>query len=155
MPGDWRGSSISYTCRYMWKRAGTRACICGSFFAEPVPAAKVKRFLEAVVGRVGPPSPELQWEVFPKQEQVAEDQLGNLIKLPLGIHLKTGRRCLFTDLEGQEYSDQEGFLENIQQVERNNFEQAVSRLVVAPGEGGAAEAPQDLKEAFPRVRGPF
>ena len=125
------------------------------FFAEPVPAAKVKRFLEAVVGRVGPPSPELQWEVFPKQEQVAEDQLGNLIKLPLGIHLKTGRRCLFTDLEGQEYSDQEGFLENIQQVERNNFEQAVSRLVVAPGEGGAAEAPQDLKEAFPEYEALF
>ena len=29
------------------------------FFAEPVPAAEVKRFLEAVVGRVGPPSPEV------------------------------------------------------------------------------------------------
>ena len=56
---------------------------------------------------------------------------------------------MFTDLEGQEYSDQEGFLENIQQVERNNFEQAVSRLVAPPKEGGAAEAPQDLKEAFP------
>ena len=125
------------------------------FFAEPVPAAKVKRFLEAVVGRVGPPSPELQWEVFPKQEQVAEDQLGNLIKLPLGIHLKTGRRCLFTDLEGQEYSDQEGFIENIQQVERDNFEQAVSRLVAPPGEGGAAEAPQDLKEAFPEYEALF
>ena len=125
------------------------------FFAEPVPAAKVKRFLEAVVGRVGPPSPELQWEVFPKQEQVAEDQLGNLIKLPLGIHLKTGRRCLFTDLEGQEYSDQEGFLERIQQVERKDFEQAVSRLVGSPGEGGAAESPQALKEAFPEYEALF
>ena len=88
------------------------------FFAEPVPAAVVKRFLEAVVQRVGPPGPELQWEVFPKQEQVAEDQLGNLIKLPLGIHLKTGRRCLFTDLDGQEYSDQEGFLQRVQQIDR-------------------------------------
>ena len=125
------------------------------FFAEPVPAASVKRFLEAVVGRVGPPSPELQWEVFPKQDQVAEDQLGNLIKLPLGIHLKTGRRCLFTDLEGQEYSDQEGFLERIQRVERKNFEQAVSRLVASPGEGGATESPQALKEAFPEYEALF
>lgn len=92
------------------------------FLAEPVPAAEVKRFLEAVVQRVGPPSPELQWEVFPKQEQVAEDQLGNLIKLPLGIHLKTGRRCLFIDLEGQEYSNQEGFPQlQYSQPFSNNF----------------------------------
>lgn len=125
------------------------------FLAEPVPAAEVKRFLEAVVQRVGPPSPELQWEIFPKQAQVAEDQLGNLIKLPLGIHLKTGRRCLFTDLEGQEYSDQEGFLDRIQQVERQNFEQAGSRLVAPPGEGGAAGSAQALREAFPEYEGLF
>ena len=125
------------------------------FFAEPVPAAVVKRFFEAVVQRVGPPSPELQWEVFPKQEQVAEDQLGNLIKLPLGIHLKTGRRCLFTDLEGQEYSDQEGFLQRIQQVEREAFEQAVSRLVAPPEQGGAAGSAETLREAFPEYEALF
>lgn len=125
------------------------------FFAEPVPAAVVKRFFEAVVQRVGPPGPELQWEVFPKQEQVAEDQLGNLIKLPLGIHLKTGRRCLFTDMEGQEYSDQEGFLQRIQQVEREAFEGAVSRLVAPPGEGGAAGSAQTLQAAFPEYEALF
>ena len=125
------------------------------FFAEPVPAAVVKRFFEAVVQRVGPPGPELQWEVFPKQEQVAEDQLGNLIKLPLGIHLKTGRRCLFTDLDGQEYSDQEGFLQRIQQVERGAFEQAVSRLVAPPAQGGTAGSVQTLQADFPEYEALF
>ena len=125
------------------------------FLAEPVPAAEVKRFLEAVVQRVGPPDPQLQWEVFPKQEQVAEGQLGNLIKLPLGIHLKTGRRCLFTDLEGQEYSDQEGFLARIQQVERKDFERAVSRLVTRPEQGGAVESAQALRAAFPEYKALF
>ena len=125
------------------------------FFVEPVPAAVVKRFLEAVVQRVGPPGPELQWEVFPKQEQVAEDQLGNLIKLPLGIHLKTGRRCLFTDLDGQEYSDQEGFLQRVQQVERQAFEQAVSRLVAPPAQGGATGSAETLREAFPEYEALF
>lgn len=125
------------------------------FFAEPVPAAVVKRFFEAVVQRVGPPGPELQWEVFPKQEQVAEDQLGNLIKLPLGIHLKTGRRCLFTDLDGQEYSDQEGFLQRIQQVERGAFEQAVSRLVASPAQGGTAGSAETIREAFPEYEALF
>ncbi len=125
------------------------------FFAVPVPAADVKRFLEAVVQRAGPPSPELQWEVFPKQDQVAEDQLGNLIKLPLGIHLKTGRRCLFTDVDGQEYRDQEGFLQRIQQVEREDFERAMSRLVARPEQGGARGSAQTAREAFPEYEALF
>ncbi len=125
------------------------------FLAEPVPAAAVKRFLEAIVQRVGPPAPELQWEVFPKQEQVTADQLGNLIKLPLGIHLKTGRRCLFTDLEGRIYSDQEDFLERVQQVERQAFDQAASRLVAPPGPGGATGSAQDLRAAFPEYEALF
>ena len=125
------------------------------FLLEPVPAADVKRFFEAVVQRVGPPDPALQWEVFPKQDRVAEDQLGNLIKLPLGIHLKTGHRCLFTDLDGQEYSDQEGFLQRIQQVERKDFERAVSRLVAPSVQGGATGSAQTLREAFPEYEALF
>jgi len=36
-------------------------------------------------------------EVFPKQDRVGADGLGNLVKLPLGVHRRTGKRCLFLD----------------------------------------------------------
>lgn len=125
------------------------------FLAEPVPAAEVKRFLEAVVARVGPPAAELQWEVFPKQEQVPADQLGNLIKLPLGIHLKTGRRCLFADWEGRTYGDQERFLAGIQQVERTDFDQAVSRLAAPAAPSAATGSVAEVQAAFPEFAALF
>ena len=34
-------------------------------------------------------------EVFPKQDQIREDGYGNLIRLPLGKHRRTGRRSFF------------------------------------------------------------
>ncbi|HPT46426.1 MAG TPA: hypothetical protein PLM07_11030, partial [Candidatus Rifleibacterium sp.] len=40
---------------------------------------------------------ELSWEVFPKQDRVAADGLGNLVKLPLGTHQKSGRKSYFVD----------------------------------------------------------
>ena len=39
------------------------------FFAEPAPAAKVKRFLDAVAGRVGPPSPSFSGRSSPSRSK--------------------------------------------------------------------------------------
>lgn len=47
-----------------------------------------------------PDEPELHLEFFPKQPKVAATGVGNLIKLPLGIHRRTGRRSALLDAEG-------------------------------------------------------
>jgi P4 family phage/plasmid primase-like protien len=36
-------------------------------------------------------------EVFPKQDSIQNGKFGNLVKVPLGIHKKTGRRCVLVD----------------------------------------------------------
>lgn len=41
----------------------------------------------------------LQVEVFPKQDKVSADGFGNLVRLPLGIHRKTGKPSFFIKLE--------------------------------------------------------
>lgn len=38
-------------------------------------------------------------EIFPKQTQLQNGEFGNLVKIPLGIHKKTGRRCQIVDNE--------------------------------------------------------
>lgn len=119
------------------------------FFGEPIPADQVKRFLEAVVQRAGPPSPELQWEIFPKQERVEPGHLGNLIKIPLGVHRRTGRRCLFTDGNGQAYADQGALLRGVRRVDRATFEQAVARLAQPGYAAGVALSAGDALEGFP------
>jgi len=43
---------------------------------------------------------EVSVEVFPKQDQVRPGGLGNLVKLPLGVHLRSGRRSALLDEAG-------------------------------------------------------
>lgn len=42
---------------------------------------------------------QVKCEVFPKQESITKDGLGNLVKVPLGINRKNGKRSQFLDPE--------------------------------------------------------
>jgi len=75
---------------------------------------------------------EIHAEVFPKQEVVAKDGLGNLVKLPLGVHLASGRRSLF--LERNSYKPwpvQDDAIAGFQPVTRSEFEEILGRVTVA------------------------
>ena len=50
--------------------------------------------------------PRLHWELFPKQDRVATDKLGNLIKLPFQFHKVTNRRCTFVNSAFEAYLPQ-------------------------------------------------
>jgi hypothetical protein len=54
-------------------------------------------FVNKVVKQITIEGVPIAIEVFPKQGKINSDQLGNLIKVPLGIHLKTGEKCWFLD----------------------------------------------------------
>ena len=47
--------------------------------------------------------PRLHWELFPKQDRVADNKLGNLIKLPFQFHKVTNKRCAFVDSDFKAY----------------------------------------------------
>jgi len=74
------------------------------FFSAPVEARIVRAVAERIA-RLEPIPSELHVDVFPRQDTVEPGQLGSLIKLPLGIHRRTGRRCLFLDPEGHALPD--------------------------------------------------
>lgn len=68
------------------------------FFHEPVAARIARRIANIIIAKVDIKSAEfVSVEVFPKQSAVGEGGIGNLIKIPLGIHKKTGRRCVLVD----------------------------------------------------------
>ena len=62
------------------------------FFAEPVKAAIARQLLKAVLKEAQAPH---NIEIFPKQDRLRADGFGSLIKLPLGVHKKSGRRSYF------------------------------------------------------------
>lgn len=54
-------------------------------------------------------------EVFPKQVRVTEGGFGNLVKLPLGVHRKTGQRSYFLDDDFNEIKSMEEVVKRLSQ----------------------------------------
>jgi tetratricopeptide (TPR) repeat protein len=75
------------------------------FLEKPVPARIAKRFAESVKINIKEIIPEISVEIFPKQNFVKQDGTGNLVKLPLGIHLANGKRSFFVDKKGSEIAN--------------------------------------------------
>lgn len=78
------------------------------FFDTAISAYKVKLVLEKIAAQITLPD-SVNVEIFPKQAQT-NGGLGNLIKAPLGIHRKTGRRCIFLNQQFEEIEQQMDFL---------------------------------------------
>lgn len=74
--------------------SGNRGYHVWVFFSSPTPAAHVRAIGSLIVSMVEVPS-GLHVELFPKQ--VSVKSYGSLVKLPLGVHRKSGRRSHFVD----------------------------------------------------------
>jgi hypothetical protein len=83
-------------------------------FCKPTKALYARRFAAYLVQRAG-----VTCEVFPKQDDASKtpEKLGNLVKLPCCIHLKSGKHSCFVSLDGQELplKDAINYLEHITQ----------------------------------------
>jgi hypothetical protein len=96
------------------------------FFDTPIPAKLARVLLKFITGRTGKPSGGMHWEVFPNCDRVKGKGFGPLIKLPLGIHKRTNRRCLFLDRDGNPLPDQMMALSQI----RHSSQQKVEELLL-------------------------
>ncbi|MEW6263965.1 MAG: CRISPR-associated primase-polymerase type A1 [Thermodesulfobacteriota bacterium] len=107
--------------------SGFKGRHCWLFFRDPVPGVAARRFAVSVLERLDLSQPGVHVEIFPKQAAIRGDGLGNLIKLPLGLHRVSNRRSLFVDQDGRPIPDQLGFLQAIEPVERELFLEIVKR----------------------------
>lgn len=98
------------------EHSGYRGRHCWCFFDEPIPAVAARRLAKVLLEQAGDPPGGLHREIFPGQDRVKEGRLGSLIKLPLGIHGKSGKRCVFLDRDGRSLSDQALALRQVQTV---------------------------------------
>lgn len=73
--------------------------------AEPTPAREVRHWLLSVVEGAGPLPEGIRAELFPSRDRVKEGAVGPLVKLPLGIHSRTGKRCYLLDERGEPMGD--------------------------------------------------
>lgn len=77
---------------------------------EPVSAQWMRGALQSLVDQVKDDISCFAFEVFPKQDKVSGKGFGNLVKLPLGIHRKTGKPSWFLDGRDKDTDGQLDFL---------------------------------------------
>ncbi len=99
------------------------------------------RYLQATL-----PS-EFSLEFFPKQGKRSGKGLGNLIKLPLGIHRRTGYRSQLLDDQGQALSDPLDRLRNTPRLSREGLYGLIQRLKTAVGPVPADQAETEQQQA--------
>ncbi|MDD4155746.1 MAG: CRISPR-associated primase-polymerase type A1 [Candidatus Cloacimonetes bacterium] len=75
------------------------------FLKEKMPASTAFLFVNKLKSHINIGKYPVSVETFPKQSKVNPNQLGNLIKIPYGIHQKTGKRSYFLNDRNEPLTD--------------------------------------------------
>jgi hypothetical protein len=99
------------------------------FLADPRPVAEIHELGQLLVARAsGAMHAELELEFFPRQAELTGRGLGNLIKLPLGIHRRSGRRSQLLDAAGRPLADPFAGLRSVRRARPETIAAAIARL---------------------------
>jgi hypothetical protein len=77
--------------------SGHRGAHLWLFFRPRRPARAARAVLSTILGSAGLQPPEVSAEIFPRQDKLGRKGFSSLIKLPLGLHRVTLRRCHLLD----------------------------------------------------------
>ena len=99
------------------ERSGSKGYHVWMFFHEPVDAVQAFKLTRILADELG----LNDYELFPAQSAADDKSPGSLIKLPLGIHRKTGDRCLFLDDNFEPYMDQWKALNDVVPISEAQF----------------------------------
>lgn len=102
------------------------------FFSEPLPAVKARRFGSVLITAIMHRRHEVSFKsydrLFPSQDSLAKDGLGNLIALPLQGQAAQAENSCFVDAEFNRYKDQWAFLSQVHRLSEAEIDQWISAL---------------------------
>lgn len=124
--------------------SGFKGRHCWIFFENPLQAKVAKKFALLFLNQIKNEFSEIHIEVFPKQTFVTPDGFGNLIKLPLGIHRKTGKRSIFIKPDNEPYRNQLKFLDEIKQISKASVYNFIQKFQPQEKEDISSGQPQGL-----------
>jgi len=96
------------------------------FFAEPVAAATARAALQQLVKTIAGDLSCFNLEVFPKQDRLDGKGLGNLVKLPLGLHRLSGRQSFFLHLKDRSSAAQLELLKSVRWIPKAALDKLLS-----------------------------
>ena len=113
------------------------------FFTEPLPAGQALGFGKSLLRALELRDPLLHLEYFPKQARRTGKGLGNLVKLPLGIHQVSHRRSWLLDDEGRVDPEPLARLRRVRRTSSTALEAARGRLDALDRPWQVGEAPAE------------
>jgi len=120
------------------------------FFDAPVSATVAHRFLSELCRVCGAPPDGTHRELFPATGSRPPDGLGCRLKIPLGIHRLTGRRCAILDPAGTPCSNGPEVLHSMPRLTTRTLHAALqSWSRYRPASGGIGTTPVDATPATP------
>lgn len=145
-----RDMSESAGCAPLVEFSGGKGYHFWFIFDRPVPAARAKAWLSRIRDPLYRDLSAFSLEVFPKQGELSGKGMGNLVKLPLGVHRGTGKRSYFYDCADRGIKAQLKFLlnkapDNVDRVVKVTAEIKKKNVVVHP-------RLQKWAEDFPELR---
>jgi len=114
------------------------------FLEEPLSADLVRKAALGLSRLLVLPSTDFSMEVFPKQSQVSDDQLGNLIKLPLGVHKRSKRRAWFLDDDDQPVQNPWRLLRSARRLTQDEVFDILDRVRDVPIPDMPSDLPPDM-----------
>ena len=94
------------------------------FYESRISAGAAKDFVQRIKDLTAPDLRMFNLEVFPKQRQLSGKGLGNLVKLPLGVHRATGKRSVFLECRDRGIDAQLDFLAAVKPVSADDMKAA-------------------------------
>ncbi len=93
------------------------------FFEEFVSAAKVRKIMDNILLNTDLRDHKdiISVELFPKQSNLSGKKLGNLIKLPFGIHKKSGKRSFFVNKDKEAITSLNDFFNFVKKTSIKDF----------------------------------
>lgn len=110
----------------LWMDSGGKGYHLWLCFSEPLLAKALRQWMNRWLDRFRPFPQGVLVEVFPKQDSLAPNALGALLRLPLGRHPETGRPGLLLTPEGQPVTDPWATLATVPLVNGQALLQSVS-----------------------------
>jgi hypothetical protein len=149
-----RALAASFGLDLLLEDSGYKGRHLWGFLEQPLPVSLVRNFVRLLGRALAPDDPELAVECYPKQDRLRAGQIGNLIKLPLGVHLRSGRRALILDPDGRPAEDPWPLIRAAPLLDREALIDAMAELQARANAPDLADDPglarlHDLADAPP------
>lgn len=96
--------------------SGYRGYHVWMFFSEWISVRYINMFCDILEERINCTEEGISIEFFPNKTRIKPGKFGQVIKIPYGLHLKTGKRSFFLDENSEKVTELNVFLDNLSKI---------------------------------------